>query len=83
MRTGIRSDSTLGRRSIDALLEVYVSWREECNAVRQAYESWAGSDRGQRGLAYAGYVAALDREEHAARAYADQIERISPISRDA
>jgi hypothetical protein len=76
MRTIISTDSALVRRSIDALLEVYVSWREECNAVHQAYQWWAGSDRGQRGLAYAGYVAALDREEHAARAYAHQLNTI-------
>jgi hypothetical protein len=80
MRTAVTSDSTLRRRSIDALLEVYVAWREECEAVRQAYQSWAQSDRGHRRLAYAGYVAALDREEHAARTYADQIERLSRLS---
>jgi hypothetical protein len=79
MRTGTSSDSTLGRRAIDGLLEVYVSWREECGSVREAYQSWADSDRGQRRLAYAGYIAALDREEHAARAYADQVERVSRI----
>jgi hypothetical protein len=79
MSTVTNSDSALGRRSIDALLELYVSWREQCNAVRQAYQSWIDSDRGEHGLAYAGYVAALDREEYAARAYAHQIERVHRI----
>jgi hypothetical protein len=32
-------------------------------------------------LAYAGYVAALDREEQAASTYADHVERVSRISR--
>lgn len=81
MRTIISTDSALGRRSIDALFELYVSWREECNVVEQAYQWWAGSDRGQRGLAYAGYVAALDREEHAARAYAHQLDAIGRSAR--
>ena len=81
MRTMISTDSALGRRSIDALLELYVCWREECNAVQQAYQWWADSDREQRGLAYAGYVAALDREEHAAHAYAQQLDTIERHAR--
>jgi hypothetical protein len=79
MRTVVSSDSAFARRSIDALLELYVCWREECYAVRYAYQRWSEADRGQRRLAYAGYIAALDREEHAARAYADQTERASRI----
>jgi hypothetical protein len=79
MRTFIDSDSAPLQRSIDALLEVYLSWRAECDAVRQAYQSWTDSDRSQRALAYAGYVAALDREEHAAGVYAHQIEHVSRI----
>ncbi len=79
MTTVTDSDSALGRRLIDALLERYVSWREECRGVRQAYQRWAVSDRCQRALAYAVYVAALDREEQAARAYADQIDRVTRI----
>jgi hypothetical protein len=80
MSTVTNRDSAAGRRSIDMLLQHYVSWREESHAVRLAYQHWADSDRGRRGVAYAGYVAALDREELAARAYADQIERVSRIS---
>jgi hypothetical protein len=81
MRTMFSTDSALGRRSIDALLELYVAWREECNAVQHAYQWWAGSDRGELGLAYAGYVAALDREEHAARVYAERIATIETGAR--
>jgi hypothetical protein len=77
----ISTDSVLGRRSIDVLLELYVAWREECNAVQQAYQRWAGSDRGEGGLAYAWYVAALDGEERAARAYAHQIDTIERSAR--
>jgi hypothetical protein len=73
------SDSTLVRRSIDALLERYVYWREQCAAVRQAYQWWGHSEGDQRAGAYAGYVAALDREERAARAYARQVERVGRI----
>jgi hypothetical protein len=79
MRTVINTDSAPGRRSIDALLELYVSWREACQAVRQAYGEWGESDHSQRTLTYAGYLAALDREEQAASAYADQIDLVNRI----
>jgi len=75
-----RSPAALGRWEIDELLERYVWWSEERYAVRQAYQRWADSDRGERGLAYAGYLGALDREEHAARTYADHIDRIARIA---
>jgi hypothetical protein len=79
MSTVYSSDSAFPGRSIDALLELYVCWREECHAVRQTYQRWVEADRDQRRLAYAGYIAALDREEHAAHAYADQTRRLSRI----
>jgi hypothetical protein len=80
MRTEFGSDTALGRWVVDELLECYVSWREECRAVRQAYERWVDSTRAEGWLDYAGYVAALDREEQAARTYAGHVERFSWIS---
>jgi hypothetical protein len=80
MRTVAAWDTALGRRAVDGLLESYVSWREECQAVRLAYERWIASDRGERGLAYAAYLAVLDREEHAARTYARHVERVTRFS---
>jgi hypothetical protein len=80
MRTVTDSNTALGRWAIDELLERYASWRGECRTVRLAYRRWTDSDRGERGLAYAEYLAALDREEDAAGAYADQIERVRRIS---
>jgi hypothetical protein len=75
MGTVSGSDTAVGRWAIDELLECYVSWREECHGVRLAYRRWIDSERAEGRLAYAGYVAALDREERAARAYAGHIER--------
>ena len=66
--------------SIFHKLECYVSWREACHVVRLAYQRWAGADRHEHRLAYAGYLASIDQEEWAARAYADQIERVRRIS---
>lgn len=53
----------------DAVDDGYATWREESGAVAESYRSWNCADRGERSLAYAAYVAALDREERAATAY--------------
>jgi len=54
---------------IDAMMDRYVSWREECAAVEKAYRDWLSARREDRATAFATYSAALDREEHAAAAY--------------
>ncbi len=54
MRTVERSHNVVGRWSVDALLERYVSWREECPAVRLAYQWWGDAKPDRRRLAYAG-----------------------------
>jgi hypothetical protein len=64
---------------VDRLIELYVAWREESRSVRLAYELWADADRGEGKLAYAGYLAALDREQQAARVYAEQIESVRRV----
>ena len=76
MSTVVDSHKALDPWTVDALLERYVYWREECIEVRETYRRWLDCARGLRRLAYAGYLAALDREEQAARAYADQIEQV-------
>jgi hypothetical protein len=80
MRTITNSETGLHRLAIDDLLEGYVSWREECQSVRLAYDRWTASERGDRRLAYAVYIEALDREEHAALAYAHHVDRVSRIA---
>jgi hypothetical protein len=54
---------------VDAMIDHYVSWREECAAVALAYENWSSAARRDAALAYSAYLAALDREEHAAASY--------------
>jgi hypothetical protein len=53
----------------DAMEDGYATWREESGAVADSYRSWNCADRDERWLAYAAYIAALDREERAATAY--------------
>ncbi|HEV3130181.1 MAG TPA: hypothetical protein VGY32_14450 [Solirubrobacteraceae bacterium] len=76
----VGSVSALGGQAVDDFLEAYVYWREECREVRLGYERWISSGQGERELAYAGYVAALDREEHAARTYEQHAEQVRTIS---
>jgi hypothetical protein len=83
MATVLSSDRGSARwlidQLVDQLLELYVAWREESRTVQFAYEQWADADRGERKLAYAGYLAALDREQQAARVYAEQIEWVRRV----
>ena len=59
---------------IDAMMDGYVSWREECAAVEKAYRDWLAARSEDRALAFAAYSAALDREEYAAGEYRRLIE---------
>jgi hypothetical protein len=54
---------------VDAFVESYVAWREECAAVETAYLQWTHSERLGRELAFVAYRAALDGEEKAAGVY--------------
>jgi hypothetical protein len=63
----------------DALIEHYVSWREECAAVASSYENWSRAESGDRALAFSAYVAALDREELAATSYRRLIAEIAQV----
>jgi hypothetical protein len=76
MNTLTNNDAAGGRSLIDVVVLHYTSWREQSLAVRLAYQQWTDSARAERTPAYAGYLAALDREGHAAGVYADQIERV-------
>ena len=51
---------------LDGFLDSYVSWREACEQVRDAYDHWRRSPVSDRGQAYAAYSAALEREGFAA-----------------
>jgi hypothetical protein len=72
----IRSQSAATRTQlIDAVMEGYVTWREECAAVAVTYQAWTRSSEEERAKAYDSYVAALEHEEHAAARYQRLIER--------
>jgi hypothetical protein len=60
---------------IDATLDAYIEWREECEAVDLAYRRWSSASPDGSALAFAVYVAALDREQRASNAYARMVVR--------
>lgn len=62
---------------VDAMLDVYVDWREECLAVASAYERWTGAERHGKAMAFSAYLAALDREQFAASSYRRLAGRVS------
>jgi hypothetical protein len=65
----------------DEFNESYLHWREACDDVRVAYDGWVESPLQQRGLRFATYRAALEREESAAGIYWDWVERVRALGR--
>ena len=63
---------------VDEAIDAYVDWRQESAGVWDAYERWARAPRVDAAGAFSAYRAALDREECASHAYADQLARITP-----
>jgi hypothetical protein len=57
------------RSLADKFIESWVRWREACEAVHSAYARWQQCEAAQRGLAFEGYRAALDREDQAAQVH--------------
>ncbi len=60
----------------DHLIGSYSDWRMQCLDVRAAYEHFTVAPASDRALAFAAYRAALDREESAADAYAEQVRQV-------
>jgi hypothetical protein len=68
------------KRMVDGLIEAYVSWREACLRVSDAYASWAGETGLGATSAFGRYMATLDREERAAEAYAGLVRRAGQLA---
>jgi hypothetical protein len=60
----------------DAFVDSWVSWREASEDVRTAYRLWSECAWPERALAFTGYRAAVEREEHAASVHSRSAERI-------
>ena len=68
------------RRLRDEIIDLYLGWREEAAAAAEAYALWADATADDKAARFAAFTAAIDREEAAARSYADVLasgERLS------
>lgn len=68
------------KRLVDRLIEAYVSWRETCLQVSEAYGSWTRETGLPATSEFGRYMAALDREERAAEVYAGLVERAGRLA---
>jgi hypothetical protein len=59
-----------------AQVESYVHWRAQSGLVAESYRAWRGAETRKRNVAFARYVAALDREELAAGDYRRVLELV-------
>ena len=76
-----RSDSVRPqRRAVHAAMDAYLGWRDQCEAVGDAYARWTAADDSDAALAYQLYATALDGEEQASAEYARLIQRASALS---
>jgi hypothetical protein len=68
------------KRLVDALMDAYVSWREACLQVSDAYRSWSRETDLGGTSAFGRYTAALDHEERAAEVYAGLVRRAGQLA---
>ena len=83
MRWKPRGRSIRKRNTVDLAVDAYVSWREECRAVRDAYLAWRhapAAEAAEAAVAFDAYKAALDREAVAADVYAELVSRVGHLA---
>ncbi|HEV7584262.1 MAG TPA: hypothetical protein VGO14_00625 [Solirubrobacteraceae bacterium] len=69
------------RTLVHAAMDAYLGWRDQCDAVREAYGRWtAAADEKGAALAYERYATALDGEERASELYAGLVRHAASIS---
>ena len=61
------------KRLVDGVIDAYVTWREACLRVSDAYTVWASGASRDATSAFGVYMATLDQEEQAAEVYAGLI----------
>jgi hypothetical protein len=61
------------RRLVNAAMDAYLDWRDECASVSSAYRCWADAGEADAAEAWLAYEIALDREEGASARYATAV----------
>jgi hypothetical protein len=67
------------RRLVNAAMDAYLDWRDQCAAVSDAYRRWADAEQADVASAWRAYETALDREEHASALYDEVVQRIGDL----
>jgi hypothetical protein len=67
------------RQTVDAAVDAYLDWRDDCMLLEAAYSAWADASRADRVLTFDVYRRALDREECTANAYAELIRSVGHL----
>jgi hypothetical protein len=68
------------RRLLNATLDAYAGWRDQCSAVDVAYCHWADARGNDAAVWYNAYSAALDCEERASEYYARLARRLGDFA---
>jgi hypothetical protein len=55
---------------LDDMVERYVEWREDADAVAEAYTQWSGARAREEEWRFSVYLASLELEESSAKSYA-------------
>lgn len=75
----MRTSSTIflnGALSIRRATDLHLAWLDAEDDAHEAYLAWRDGDGEEQADAFAVYVAALDREEAAARELEDEVARV-------
>ena len=77
MSSTTRTTSARFESAVDDAVLAYAECRHASAAVRDACGQWESAARADYACAHAAYLAAVDQEEAAAKAYADLIGRVT------
>lgn len=72
-RAPVAAAKAIDSSVMDALFECYLDWQASCQMVADAHARWREAVSGDRGTAFAAYMAALEDEEDASSEYAELI----------
>lgn len=61
---------------VDEMLAYYIDWRHDAGAVAAAYQQWSGAPAREQARCFSTYMAALDREQATAMAYARVVREV-------
>jgi hypothetical protein len=68
------------RGMLNAAMDAYLDWRDQCAAVSKAYRAWAAARKPDSEPAWRAYVTALEDEARASATYAAAVHVAAAIT---